>query len=43
MDSKAFFKIEYGLYVLTARENDKDNGCIVNTLIQVTAVPNLSV
>ncbi|MBQ4107702.1 MAG: flavin reductase [Lentisphaeria bacterium] len=40
MDSKAFFKIEYGLYVLTARENDKDNGCIVNTLIQVTAVPN---
>lgn len=39
MDSKALFKIGYGLYVLTAREQDKDNGCIVNTLIQVTGDP----
>ena len=39
MDSKAMFKIGYGLYVLTARENGKDNGCIVNTFQQVTGEP----
>ncbi|MDD6225568.1 MAG: ferritin family protein [bacterium] len=40
MDSKAMFNISYGLYVLTASENNKDNGCIINTLIQVTSQPN---
>ena len=39
MDTKAFFNIGYGLYVLTAREGEKDNGCIVNTVMQVTADP----
>lgn len=39
MDNKAFFKIGYGLYVLTAREMGKDNGCIINTLTQVTGSP----
>ena len=39
MDTKAMFKIGYGLYVLTAREGDKDNGCIVNTFQQVTSDP----
>ena len=33
------FKIGYGLYVLSARENEKDNGCIINTLMQVTDNP----
>ena len=28
MDTKAMFKIGYGLYVLTAKENGFDNGCI---------------
>ena len=40
MDTKAMFQIGYGLYVLTARENDFDNGCIINTVTQVTSTPN---
>lgn len=39
MDNKAFYNIGYGLYVLTAREGGKDNGCIVNTVMQVTTEP----
>lgn len=35
----AMFKFSYGLYVLTAKEDEKDNGCIINTAIQVTADP----
>lgn len=38
MDTKALFKIGYGLYVLTA-QNEKDNGCIINTVMQVTSNP----
>ena len=40
MDTKAMFKIGYGLYVLTAKENGFDNGCIINTVTQVTSEPN---
>ncbi len=39
MDTKALFKIGYGLYVLTAAQEGKDNGCIVNTVMQVTSDP----
>ena len=39
MDNKALYRIGYGLYVLTAREGGKDNGCIVNTVMQVTSDP----
>jgi flavorubredoxin/flavin reductase (DIM6/NTAB) family NADH-FMN oxidoreductase RutF len=39
IDPAALFKLSYGLYVLTAREGDKDNGCIVNTAAQVTESP----
>lgn len=39
MDTKALFNIGYGLYVLTASENGKDNGCIINTVMQVTSNP----
>ena len=39
MDPKALFQIGYGLYVLTAKENDRHNGCIINTLQQVTDTP----
>ena len=35
----ALYKLSYGLYVLTAREGDKDNGCIINTVQQVTDSP----
>ncbi len=40
LDNKAMYKLSYGLFVLTARENDSDNGCIVNTVAQVTTSPN---
>ncbi len=40
MDNKAMFKIGYGLYILTAKDGEKDNGCVINTAIQVTSTPN---
>ena len=40
IDNTAMFKLSYGLFVLTAREGDKDNGCIINTATQVTSSPN---
>lgn len=40
MDSKAMYKLTYGLFVLTAKNGDKDNGCIINTAGQVTSDPN---
>ena len=40
MNTNAMFKIGYGLYVLTAKENGFDNGCIINTVSQVTSNPN---
>ena len=33
-------KISYGLFVLTAKDGKKDNGCIINTAMQVTIEPN---
>ena len=40
MDNNVMFKISYGLYVLTAKDGEKSNGCIINTLQQVTVSPN---
>ncbi|MCR4689500.1 MAG: flavin reductase [Saccharofermentans sp.] len=40
MDSKVMYSLTYGLFILTAREGDKDNGCICNTVMQVTTNPN---
>ena len=40
MDTKAMRNLVYGLHVLTARDGAKDNGCIINTGIQVTTSPN---
>lgn len=40
MNNNVMFKISYGLYVLTAKQGDKLNGCIINTLEQVTTSPN---
>ena len=39
MDMSVMFKIGYGLYVLTAKDDAKDNGCIINTVMQVTSNP----
>jgi flavin reductase (DIM6/NTAB) family NADH-FMN oxidoreductase RutF len=40
MDNKAMFNLTYGLFILTAKDGSKDNGCIVNTVSQVTTDPN---
>ena len=32
----ALFNIGYGLYVVTAKDGEKDNGCIVNAVTQLT-------
>ncbi len=40
MDKETMFKLSYGLFVLTACENGQDNGCIINTVSQVTSTPN---
>ncbi len=41
MDTKALFSIGYGLYVLSANNDDNDNACMVNTVQQVTSNPLL--
>lgn len=39
IDNSSIFKLSYGLFVLFARNNDKDNACIINTAQQVTQDP----
>ena len=38
--SNPLFNIQYGLFVITTKDGDRDNGCISNTVAQVTAQPN---
>jgi len=39
IDPGTVFKLTYGLFVLTAKDGDKDNGCIINTVTQITQNP----
>ena len=39
VEKNAFFSFSYGLFVLTARDGEKDNGCIINTAAQLTDTP----
>lgn len=39
IDTNALFKIEYGLYVVTTKGAELDNGLILNAVTQVTAEP----
>ena len=39
VDPAAIRTLSYGLFVLTAKAGDKDNGCIINTVQQVTGTP----
>ncbi|MBQ7925325.1 MAG: flavin reductase [Lachnospiraceae bacterium] len=39
MDTKSLHKLTYGLFLLTAQENNQDNGCIINTAIQIANNP----
>lgn len=40
MDIKALFNIGYGLYIVTSNDGAKDNGAVVNTVMQITDSPN---
>lgn len=37
---KAMYALSYGLFILSARQGVKDNGCIINTAMQATTKPN---
>ena len=39
IDPAVFHKFSYGLFVLTAQADGKDNGCIINTAAQLTSTP----
>ena len=36
-DATALFKASYGLYLLSAKDDCKDNACIINTFVQITS------
>ncbi len=40
MNKKAMYNLSYGLFVICAEKDGKDNGCITNTAMQVTSEPN---
>ena len=37
IQKESLYNLSYGLFVLTAKEGNKDNGCIINTAIQVAS------
>ena len=39
MNPKALYNLTYGVYLLSAKENGKDNACIINTAVQVANNP----
>lgn len=39
MDLKAFDKLSYGLYVVSAKNGEETAACVVNTLAQATVMP----
>lgn len=39
VEKNAMFKLSYGLFVLTAKDGERENGCIINTVTQVTDTP----
>ena len=39
MNTKALYNLTYGVYLLSARDGEKDNACIINTGVQVANDP----
>ena len=39
MNNKALYNLTYGVYLLTAQADGKDNACIINTAVQVAINP----
>ena len=40
MNQETLYKLSYGLFVLTTKNADTHNGCIINTAIQAASEPN---
>ena len=40
LNTKAMYRLSYGLFVCTVKIGEKTNGCIINTAIQVASSPN---
>lgn len=40
MDIEAYFQLSYGLYVVSSKDNERNNGYIGNTVFQTTAEPS---
>ena len=41
MSPEVLFRLSYGLYLLSVRENGRDNACVINTAVQVASDPLL--
>ena len=39
IDRATMFKLSYGLFILTVNDGIKDNGCVINTAVQITDSP----
>ncbi|MDR3341600.1 MAG: flavin reductase [Treponema sp.] len=39
VEPAAFFKLSYGLFLLSAKDGAKDNACIINSAVQLTDTP----
>ncbi len=39
IQKESLYNLSYGLFVLTTKDGNKDNGCIINTAIQVSNKP----
>ena len=39
IENEAFFRLSYGIFVLTAKEGTRENGCIINTAQLLTDTP----
>jgi len=39
LDLESLFKLSYGICILSSKKGDKSNGCIVNTVFQITPEP----
>lgn len=40
MDKKVLRNLSYGVYVVTTKDNDKNVGCVANSVMQVTSSPS---
>ena len=41
IENNALFKLSYGLFVVSVKDGEKQNGCIINTAMQVTDNPKI--